>query len=96
MNSVKPVSDNIESLSDNVKKDVVLYDDSRLDRNKNKLILYNFNSYKKFWKILWISIWITISYWIMFTRSLTSCIWFIIFIFYFITDLFFVILIFPR
>ena len=48
MNSVKPVSDNVESLSDNVKKDVVLYDDSRLDRNKNKLILYNFNSYKKF------------------------------------------------
>ena len=50
MNSVKPVSDNIESLSDNVKKDVVLYDDSRLDRNKNKLILYNFNSYKKILK----------------------------------------------
>ena len=48
MNSVKPVSDNIESLSDNVQKDVVLYDDSRLDRNKNKFILHNFNSYKKF------------------------------------------------
>ena len=48
MNSVKPVSDNIESLSDNVKKDVLLCGDSRLDGKKNKLILYNFNSYKKF------------------------------------------------
>ena len=39
MNSVKYVSDNFESLCDNVKKDVLLYADSLLDRNKNKVIL---------------------------------------------------------
>ena len=39
MNSVKYVSDNFESLCDNVKKDVLLHADSHLDRNKNKVIL---------------------------------------------------------
>ena len=38
MNSVKSVSDNFEFLCDNVKKDVLLYGDSRVDRNKNKVI----------------------------------------------------------
>ena len=39
MDSVKPVIDIFESLSDNIKKEVLLYGDSRLDANKNKLIL---------------------------------------------------------
>ena len=39
MNSVKSILDNYESLSDNVKKDILLYGDSRLDENKNKSIL---------------------------------------------------------
>ena len=38
MNSVKSVSDNFEFLCENVKKDVLLYGDSRVDRNKNKVI----------------------------------------------------------
>ena len=38
MNSVKSILENFESLSDNVKKDIILYGDSRLDGNKNKLI----------------------------------------------------------
>ena len=39
MNSVKSVYDNVESLSDKDKKDILLYGDSRLDRIKNKFIL---------------------------------------------------------
>ena len=39
MNSVKSILENFESLSDNVKKDILLYDDSRLDRSKNKFML---------------------------------------------------------
>ena len=39
MNSVNPVMDNFESLSDNNKTDVILYGDSRFDENKNKFIL---------------------------------------------------------
>ena len=39
MNSVKSVYNNFESLSDNAKKDVLLYGDPFLDQNKNKLIL---------------------------------------------------------
>ena len=39
MDSVKSVLDNFESLSDSVKKEILLYDDSRLDNNKNKFIL---------------------------------------------------------
>ena len=39
MNSVKSILANFESLSDNVKKDTLLYGDSQLDGNKNKFIL---------------------------------------------------------
>ena len=39
MNNVKSVYNNFESLSDNAKKDVLLYGDPFLDQNKNKLIL---------------------------------------------------------
>lgn len=39
MNSANLVFDNCESLSDNNKKDVLLYGNSRFDENKNKLIL---------------------------------------------------------
>ena len=39
MNSVKSVLVQFESLSNNIKKEVVLYGDSRLDNNKNRLIL---------------------------------------------------------
>ena len=39
MNSVKSVLENFESLSDGVKKDILLHGDSRLDGNKNKFIL---------------------------------------------------------
>ena len=36
--SVKSILENFESSSDNVKKDILLYGDSRLDENKNKFI----------------------------------------------------------
>ena len=39
MNSVKSILENFESLSDNVKKDILLYGDSHLDKNKNRFIL---------------------------------------------------------
>ena len=39
INSVKSVSNNFESFSDNIKRDILLYGDSRFDTNKNKLIL---------------------------------------------------------
>ena len=39
MNSVKSFYNNFESLSDNAKKDILLYGDPFLDQNKNKLIL---------------------------------------------------------
>ena len=39
MNCVKSILENFESLSDNVKKDILLYGDSRLDGNKTKFIL---------------------------------------------------------
>ena len=39
MNSVISVLDSFESLSDNIKKEILLYGDSRLDNNKNKFIL---------------------------------------------------------
>ena len=38
-NSVKSVSENFNSLSDNVKKELLLYGDPRLDENKNKFVL---------------------------------------------------------
>ena len=39
MNSVKSVSGNFNSLSDNVRQEILLYEDPRLDENKNKFIL---------------------------------------------------------
>ena len=39
MNSVKSILENFESLSDNVKNDILLYGDSHLDENKNRFIL---------------------------------------------------------
>ena len=39
MNSVKSVCDNFETMSDNVKKNVLLYGDSRFDEVKNRYIL---------------------------------------------------------
>ena len=39
MNIGKSILENFESLSDNVKKDILLYGDSRLDGNKNEFIL---------------------------------------------------------
>ena len=39
MNSVKSICDNFDSMSDNVKEDLLLYGDSRFDENKNKVIL---------------------------------------------------------
>ena len=39
MNSVKSILEKFESLSDTVKKDMLLYGDSHLDKNKNKFIL---------------------------------------------------------
>ena len=39
MNSVKFACDNFESMSDNVKKNVLLYGDSRFDEFKNRFIL---------------------------------------------------------
>ena len=47
MNSVKPVCDNFESMPDNVKKDLLLFGDSRFDENKNKVILEATKSYIK-------------------------------------------------
>ena len=39
MNSVKSICDNFDSMSDNVKEDLLLYGDSRFDENKTKVIL---------------------------------------------------------
>ena len=39
MNSVNSVLDDFESFSDIDKKDILLYDDPRLDNSKNKIIL---------------------------------------------------------
>ena len=47
MNSVKPVCNNFESMPDNVKKDLLLFGDSRFDENKNKVILEATISYRK-------------------------------------------------
>ena len=47
INSVKSISDNFGSFSDNVQRDVLLYGDSRFDTNKNKLILEATISYIK-------------------------------------------------
>ena len=47
INSVKTVSANFESFSDNAKKDILLYGDSRFDTDKNKLILESTITYIK-------------------------------------------------
>ena len=39
MNSPKFICDNFDSMSDNVKKDLLWYGDSQFDENKNKVIL---------------------------------------------------------
>ena len=39
MNSVKSIGDNFESVTDNVKEDLLLYDDLQFIENKNKVIL---------------------------------------------------------
>ena len=47
MNSVKSVIINFESMTDNRKRDILLYGDSRFDENKNKLILEATTNYLK-------------------------------------------------
>ena len=47
MNSLKSVFNNFESLPDNAKKDVLLYGDSLLDRNQNKIIIQATINYVK-------------------------------------------------
>ena len=47
MNSVKSICDNFDSMSDNVKEDLLLYGDSRFDENKNKVILKATINYMK-------------------------------------------------
>ena len=39
MNSVNLIIPYFESMNDNIKKDILLYGDSRFDENKNKIIL---------------------------------------------------------
>ena len=39
MNSVKSICDNFDSMSDNVKEDLLLYGDSRFYENKTNVIL---------------------------------------------------------
>ena len=39
MNSVKSLIINFETMTDNKKRDILLYGDSRFDENKNKIIL---------------------------------------------------------
>ena len=50
MNSVKSVCDNFDSMSDNVKEDLLLYSDLRFDENKNKFILKATMNYIKILK----------------------------------------------
>ena len=47
MHSVKSICDNFDSMSDNVKEDLLLYRDSRFDENKNKVILKETINYIK-------------------------------------------------
>ena len=54
MNSVKSVFQNFEFLSENNKKDLLLFGDSRFDENKNEVI--SESTLKKVRKIYWISI----------------------------------------
>ena len=45
MDRVKFVCDDFEAMSDKVRKDLLLYGDSRFDGNKNKIILKATTSY---------------------------------------------------
>ena len=59
MNSVKSVFQNFEFLSENSKKDLLLFGDSRFNENKNKLeatLRGNSYFYQKVRKIYWISV----------------------------------------
>ena len=47
MNSVKSVITNFEPMTDNRKRDIMLYGDSRFDENKNKIILEGTINYLK-------------------------------------------------
>ena len=47
INSLRSVSENFESFSDNGKRDILLYGDPRFDANKNKLILESTITYTK-------------------------------------------------
>ena len=47
MNTVKSVIINFESMTDNRKRDILLYGDSRFDENKNKFILQATINYLK-------------------------------------------------
>ena len=47
MNSVKPIYDNFDSMSDNVQEDLLFYGDSTFDENKNKVILKATINYTK-------------------------------------------------
>ena len=47
MNSVKSICDNFDSMSDNVREDLLLYGDSQFDENKNKVILKTAINYIK-------------------------------------------------
>ena len=47
MNSVKSVITNFEPMTDNRKRDIMLYGDSRFDENKNKIILEGTIKYLK-------------------------------------------------
>ena len=44
-NSIKSICDNFDSTPDNVKEDLLLQGDSRLDENKNKVILKAITKY---------------------------------------------------
>ena len=47
LNSVKSICDNFDSMSDNVKEDLLLHGDSQFDENKNKFILKATINYTK-------------------------------------------------
>ena len=47
MNSVESVITNFEPMTDNRKRDIMLYGDSRFDENKNKIILEGTINYLK-------------------------------------------------
>ena len=59
MNNAKSVCDNFESMSDDLKKNVLLYGDSRFNEFTNIFILEaTITHIKKLWTVLWISFWL--------------------------------------